>query len=149
MDDAMIRKIREFNRSYTVWLEVLNREYLGTGFSWAQSRVLFEIYRCPGINATELCAHLNMDKSYVSRILLTLEKRGLLTRSLVPGTKGLKEIRLTEAGEKAAAQIDANGNRQIADKLKEVDEDDCVKLCEAMELIQNVLREHDEGGIRK
>lgn len=55
----------------------MNKGYLGTSFSWPESRVLFEIYTNQGINATELCEHLNMDKSYVSRILAKLEKKKL------------------------------------------------------------------------
>ncbi|KAI4446738.1 hypothetical protein C823_001256 [Eubacterium plexicaudatum ASF492] len=69
----------------------MNKEYLKTGFSWTESRVIFEIHICPGINATELCEHLNTDKSYISRILMKFEKDGLLTRELILGSKGLKK----------------------------------------------------------
>ncbi len=149
MNDDLIKRIRDFNRYYTAWLEVMNKEYLETGFSWAESRVLFEIHICPGINATGLCEHLNMDKSYISRILMKFEKRGLLTRELMPGSKGLKKIWLTGAGEKIAHQINRNGNQQIVEKLKMLDEDSCIKLCEAMECIKKVLSESEKGGERE
>ena len=58
MDNELVKKIREFNRYYTVWLNVLTKGYLGTDFSWPESRTLFEIWLFPGINATELCEHL-------------------------------------------------------------------------------------------
>ena len=61
MDSHMIKRIRSFNRYYTIWLEVMNKEYLETDFSWTESRILFEIHISPGINATELCEHFNMD----------------------------------------------------------------------------------------
>ncbi|KAI4445458.1 hypothetical protein C823_007494 [Eubacterium plexicaudatum ASF492] len=149
MNDDIVKRIRNFNRYYTAWLEVMNKEYLKTGFSWTESRVIFEIHICPGINATELCEHLNTDKSYISRILMKFEKDGLLTRELILGSKGLKKIWLTEAGEKIAHQINMNGNQQIVDKLKMLDDDICVKLCEAMEFIEKVLRENDKGGTRE
>ena len=41
----MIKRIRSFNRYYTIWLEVMNKEYLETDFSWTESRILFERYR--------------------------------------------------------------------------------------------------------
>ena len=63
MHETMIKKIRSFNRYYTVWLDVLSKDYLGTDLLWPESRVLFEIYLFPEISATELCGHLNMDKS--------------------------------------------------------------------------------------
>lgn len=144
MSDDAIRRIREFNRYYTAWLEVMNKEYLGTGLSWAESRVLFEVHLCPGISATTLCGHLRMDKSHVSRIVGKFEKAGLLTREPVPGRKGLKKILLTEMGEEAASQIDRKGSQQIVDKLGMLDDDTCAKLCEAMGLIQKVLSEN--GG---
>ena len=87
LNGDIIKRIREFNRYYTAWLEVMNKEYLETDFSWVESRVLFEIHICPGISATKLCEYLNMDKSYISRILMKFEKQGLLTRELILGSK--------------------------------------------------------------
>lgn len=55
LNENTVKKIREFNRYYTVWLNVMNKGYLETDFSWPESRVLFEIYIYCGISATELC----------------------------------------------------------------------------------------------
>ncbi|MCM1046086.1 MAG: MarR family transcriptional regulator [Candidatus Gastranaerophilales bacterium] len=144
MDEDIIKKIRQFNRYYTVWLDVMNKDYLGTSFSWPESRALFEIYRNPGINATEICEHLNMDKSYVSRIIAKLEKKGVLTRKLILGSKGIKKLYLTNTGKEEAKQIDQNGDQQISEKLKNMDKKECDKLCEAMILIENILRKYDK-----
>ena len=147
MNHDLIKRIRNFNRYYTVWLEVMNKGYLNTNFSWTESRVLFEIYIHPGINATEVCEHLNMDKSYVSRILMKFEKNGLLTRELILGSKGLKKLWLTESGKQSARNIDLNCDKQIADKITAIDDETCVKLCEAMEFIEKTLRENDKRGV--
>lgn len=144
MNGDTIKKIRKFNRYYTVWLDVMNKGYLGTGFSWPESRVLFEIYLNQGINATELCEHLNMDKSYVSRMLAKFEKKGYLERELVSGSKGIKKLYLTDAGNEEARQIDWNGDKQICEKLKNMKEEDGDRLCEAMVLIENLLRKNDQ-----
>lgn len=141
MNEDTIRKVRVFNRYYTMWLEVMNKGYLGTKLSWPESRVLFEIYLHNGINATELCGHLNMDKSYASRLLAGLEKGGLVKRELVSGSKGIKKLCLTEAGIKEAKQIDMRGDEQIAEKLSTLDEADCDRLCEAMAQIEKILSE--------
>lgn len=42
-----------------------------------------------------------------------------------------------------------NGNQQIVDKLKMLDDDICIKLCEAMEFIKKVLSENDKGGMQE
>ncbi len=88
MNEDLIKKIRRFNRYYTIWLDVLNKEYLGMSFSWPESRVSFDIYKNQGINATELCEHLNMDKSYVSRILAKLEKKRIYNEKTCFGEQG-------------------------------------------------------------
>ncbi len=147
MNEAIIKKIRQFNRYYTVWLNVMNKGYLGTSFSWPESRVIFEIYSNQGINATELCEHLNMDKGYVSRILAKLEEKGFLSRKLVSGSKGIKKLYLTNAGNQEAKQIDQNGDQQIYEKLKNMDKKDCDRLCEAMVLIENTLRKNEKNNI--
>ena len=147
MNEETIKKIRQFNRYYTVWLDVMSKGYLGTSFSWPESRVLFEIYCYQGISATELCEHLNMDKSYMSRILAKFEKKGFLTRELVLGSKGIKKIFLTKEGNEEAKQIDCSGKKQISEKLKNMDQKECDKLCEAMVLIEKILRKNDEKQV--
>lgn len=144
MEQDRIKTIRAFNRYYTVWLDVMNKDYLGSKFSWPESRVLFEIYLYPGISATELCRHLNMDKSYVSRVLRKLGEQELLTREAVPGGKGLKKLWLTGAGQEEAERIDRDGDAQIQEKLRTMDETTCGRLCEAMARIEKILREQDE-----
>lgn len=139
-----IKKIREFNRYYTVWLNVFTKSYLGTEFSWPESRVLFEIWLYPGINATELCRHLNMNKSYISRIIAKFEKNKFIARELVVGSKGVKKLWLTKTGEQKAREIDTFGNNQIVEKLQNIDEETCQKLCEAMKFIENTLKVHQQ-----
>ena len=69
-----------------------------------------------------------MDKSYVSRILAKLEKKRLITRKLVSGSKGIKKLYLTNTGKEEAKKIDWNGDKQIYEKLKNMDKKDCDRL---------------------
>lgn len=127
----------------------MSKGYLETDLSWPEARILFEIYICQDISATELSEHLNMDKSYISRTLGKFEKNGLLVRETILGSKGLKRIRLTEKGEWEAKNIDQSGNQQIVDKLKTLDDETCIKLCEAMVFIEKTLRGNDEKEGKK
>lgn len=143
MNKNIIKRIRQFNRYYTIWLDVMNKGYLGTKISWPESRVLFEIYQNQGINATEICKHLNMDKSYVSRILAKLEKNGSITKKLVLGSKGIKQLYLTKTGVEEAKRIDQNADNQIFEKLKNMESEDCDRLCEAMILIEKTMQKYE------
>lgn len=149
MNDDIVKKIRAFNRYYTTWLDVMNKDYLQTELSWPEARVLYEIYMHQPISATELCKHLNLDKSYVSRLVGKFEKSKLLTRELILGRKGMKKIWLTAEGEKTAAKIDENGNKQIVDKFNSLDNETCHRLCQAMEVIEDILRKNDKEGGNK
>lgn len=144
MADELIKRVRAFNRYYTVWLDVMNKGYLGTDFSWPESRVLFEIYGAFEISATELCRRLNMDKSYISRILAKFEKNGLITRSVIHGRKGMKKICLTDIGREKAAQIDVRADEQMAEKLKGLEAEKRAMLCKAVGMVEKILRENDE-----
>ena len=146
MNDDIVKKIRAFNRYYTTWLEVMNKDYLQTELSWTEARVLYEIYMYQPICAAELCRHLRLDKSYVSRLIGKFEKSRLLTRELILGSKGVKKICLTEKGIKLAEKIDENGSQQIVDKFNYMDSETCHKLCQAMEVIEEILRENDKKG---
>jgi len=148
VDEAAVKKIRSFNRYYTVWLEVMNKRYLGTVLAWQEARVIFDIFKNPGISATEVCGHLQMDKSYVSRILAKFEKRRLITREPIPGSKGTKKLWLTESGNKLALEIDENGSRQIADKLAPLSEEELGKLCDAMVFIERTLKKIDRREVK-
>lgn len=144
MDKNNIKTIRAFNRRYTVWLNVMNRAYLGSEYTWQESRLLYELYRHPGSSAAELSSILGLDKSYLSRIISKLERAGLLTRQPVPGTKGKKSICLTGAGFNEAQLIDARGDRQMREKLVGLDDTEIDGLCRAMRFILQTLEKNDK-----
>lgn len=83
-----------------------------------------------------------MDKSYISRIIAKFEKNKFIARELVVGSKGVKKLWLTKTGEQKAWEIDTFGNNQIVEKLQNIDEETCQKLCEAMKFIENTLKVH-------
>lgn len=144
MDDKSIGTSRAFNRRYTVWLNVMNRPYLGSKYTWQESRLLFEIYRHEGTSAAELSAGLGLDKSYMSRLISKLEKDGMLTRQLIPGTRGVKSICLTARGIAEAELIDRRGDIQMREKLSGLDDAEIEGLCRAMDYILRTLDKNSE-----
>ena len=135
----MIQNIREFNRYYTIWLDVMNKEYLGTERTWTESRILYELYAAKGITAQALCNQLHIDKSFMSRILKNFEKGGLLERFADNRDKREKSLVLTEKGNQIAEEYSHRASEQVKEKIKDLDDGSCQKLCEAMEYIMKVL----------
>jgi DNA-binding MarR family transcriptional regulator len=136
----MIRDIREFNRYYTIWLDVMNKGYLGTDRTWTESRILYELYAAKGITAQALCNQLRIDKSFMSRTLKGFEKDGLLERYADNKDKREKSLVLTDKGSKIAEDYNNRASIQIKDKIRDLDDASCQKLCEAMAYIQEVLK---------
>lgn len=74
-------KVREFNRFYLPAMGLLGIHYLGSEYSSTEARVLYEIHECEGCNAAHITAAMNIDKSYLSKILSCHEKNGYLKKS--------------------------------------------------------------------
>ncbi|WP_283583682.1 MarR family winged helix-turn-helix transcriptional regulator [Limosilactobacillus difficilis] len=118
LDKQQIAEIRDFNRQYTRALGVFNRKIFGTDLSWADARIIVEI----GINHLNspslLARKLNIDKSYVSRIINKLVKKGFLTKTASVQDSRAVELHFTAAGQQLFKQINERSNDLIDEIIK-------------------------------
>lgn len=115
MDETFIRKMREFNRFYTDFLGSLNNRVLNSRYSPAAARILFEISSIPDCTAGAIVSMLNIDKSYLSRILKSMEKDKLIRKQrsavdarsfyLLLTDKGKSELRMLEEEVKSRLSV--------------------------------------------
>lgn len=70
----IITEIRGFNRFYTNILGLLEQHILDSGYSLTEARVIFEISKTKHCTANQLCSILEIDRSYMSRIITKFEK---------------------------------------------------------------------------
>lgn len=80
MDKKIIYDIRQFNRFYTKVLGLFNNQILDTDYSLTETRILFEISERTECIANNLVQELNIDRSYMSRILRRFEKEELIEK---------------------------------------------------------------------
>src|ERR1700722_235404 len=141
---AQVTQVRAFNRFYTNVIGVLHDMYLDTPYTLTESRVLYEIARAGTVEVSWLRQALDIDAGYLSRVLSSFESGGLVTRHRSPGDARRQEIRATDAGRAAVAELDERAATQIAALLGDVDRG---RLLDAMRVITEVLGPPARRGV--
>jgi DNA-binding MarR family transcriptional regulator len=139
MIDNYIREFRVFNRFYTAYIGILNKSFMNSKYSLPQTRVLHAINTQEGITPKEITAMLNMDKSYLSRILIDFEKKKLITKKVSSTDGRAFNLYATKSGKKEFALIDEASNKQIEKLLLQLDEDERKTVIKSMSLIKATL----------
>lgn len=137
--DDRIDDIRRFNRFYTKRIGVLSANLLSSGFSLAEARLLYEIAHRDQPSAALLGRELEIDASYLSRLLRHLEKRGLLRRTPSPSDARRQLLSLTEAGRDALAPLEQRARDQVAAILRPLSEVQQRRLLASMRTISTLL----------
>jgi DNA-binding MarR family transcriptional regulator/GNAT superfamily N-acetyltransferase len=131
--------IRRFNRFYTRAIGTLHAHLLGSVFTLAEARVIYEISRNERSTATQIAGNLNLDGGYLSRILAGFAKKRLITRE--GSSKDAREsfISLTSRGKKEFSSIDEKAAAQAIALLKPLAAADRQKIVSAMSTIESIL----------
>ena len=137
--DRRIDAVRHFNRLYTRRIGVLQRGYLRRPFSLAEVRVLYELAHRERTTATELGRELELDAGYLSRILATFTRQGMLhrTRSDRDGREQL--LSLTRHGLDTFEPLQAAAREQIGALLRQLPDRQQQRLVAAMRTISAIL----------
>jgi DNA-binding MarR family transcriptional regulator/GNAT superfamily N-acetyltransferase len=143
---AQVAQVRAFNRFYTNVIGVLHGLYLDSPYTLTEGRVLFEIARRPAVEVSWLRRELDIDAGYLSRVLGRFEADSLVTRRRSEADARRQEIRVTEAGRAAMAELDRRAAQQIGVLLRGADRG---RLLDAMRVITEVLGRPGETGAPK
>lgn len=143
MSDAAIpdrvEAVRRFSRFYTRRIGVLQERLLGSRFSLAEARVIYEL-ACHGTTtAKTLAGELGLDAGYLSRILKNFEKGGLIERRASTADARQNVISLTDAGRAEFATLNTRQRNEIAAMLDSVPAAGQRRLVEAMAEIETLL----------
>jgi DNA-binding MarR family transcriptional regulator/GNAT superfamily N-acetyltransferase len=112
-----VERVRQFNRFYTERIRVLDDSFLGSPFSLAQARVLYEIASRGRTTATDINRTLELDKGYLSRLLRGLRKQRLVASGSSKKDARVNVLRLTEKGRAAFADLNARSHSDIGAML--------------------------------
>src|SRR4029077_15970229 len=101
-----IETVRRFNRFYTGQIGLLNEGLLDSPFSLTEVRALYELAHREHPTAADLCKELGLDAGYLSRILRSFEKQGLLEKKASPADARQSLLSLTRKGRKVFEPLD-------------------------------------------
>jgi DNA-binding MarR family transcriptional regulator/GNAT superfamily N-acetyltransferase len=139
MDRALVDQVRSFNRAVTERVGALDDSYLGRGRPLGETRLLWEI-GADGADVRDLRRRLGIDPGYASRLLRSLEARGLVVVESSGGDRRVRRVRLTRRGRTERAQLDRLSNELAAAMLEGLDEPHRVRLADAMGDVERLLR---------
>ncbi|MEC3958513.1 bifunctional helix-turn-helix transcriptional regulator/GNAT family N-acetyltransferase [Nocardia sp. CDC153] len=134
-----IAAVRAFNRRYTRLIGVLQGGMLGTEYSLAEARILFELANFGASEVVDLRLGLDLDPGYLSRILARFEERGLVARRRSDADGRRQVVELTESGRAAFEVLDQRTQEQIGDLLIPHSPGKRNRLVGAMRTIEQIL----------
>jgi len=143
--DQRVDAVRRFNRFYTRHVGALDAGLLQSPFTLTEARVLYELAHRTRPSATELIDALAIDAGYLSRIVRRFERRRLLTRDESPDDRRRSALRLTAAGRRAFAHLEARTRTDISKKLSALSDGDQRRLVSAMGQVAGVLTGPDSA----
>ncbi|WP_260287027.1 MarR family winged helix-turn-helix transcriptional regulator [Peribacillus aracenensis] len=131
--------IRQFNRFYTNILGVLDKHILDTGYSFTEARVILEIGLMEQCIASNLVDKLEIDRSYMSRIISKLSKDGLVMKENSTLDNRTSLIRLTPKGMTLFNQLNERSDEQIVRLFQGLSQNEIKEIHASMMFIQKKL----------
>ena len=144
--EETVAAVRRFNRFYTRQIGVLQEGLLDSPFSLTEVRVLYELAHHHGVTAAELCAALNLDAGYLSRILRKFEKRGWIHRKPSASDRRQSLLVLTNKGAAEFLPLEERSNQHVRRMLGEMSLEAQQQLIRSMEEIERVLSPPQESA---
>jgi DNA-binding MarR family transcriptional regulator/GNAT superfamily N-acetyltransferase len=138
VDPAEVDRVRAFNRAVTSRIGALEDHYLGSARSLGSSRVLWEVGG-DGREVREIRERLELDSGYLSRLLRSLEREGLVTLASSPADSRVRTVLPTQAGRAERAQLDRRSDALAASLLEPLSPGQRRRLADAMDTVVRLL----------
>jgi len=139
---SRVAAVRRFNRFYTRKIGVLQESLLSSTLSLTEVRVLYELGHDEQVasrGASALAATLGIDEGYLSRILGTFERRGMIRRKVLSKDRRRSSLALNARGARALARLEARSHAEVESLLRGLDAGEQRRLVEAMRDIEQLL----------
>jgi DNA-binding MarR family transcriptional regulator/GNAT superfamily N-acetyltransferase len=138
MDEGQVQQIRRFNRVVTRRIGALDADYLRRGRPLGEARLIFEI-GAAGVDVRALRDTLGLDSGYLSRLLKSLERQGLIAVKRGIGDGRRRRVVLTRKGNTERAAYDRLSDKLAASMLEPLDATERSRLAAAMAEVERLI----------
>lgn len=148
LSTQQINRMRQFNRQYTQALGILNKHTFDMDLTYPEGRVLIEIADNAPVTPMTIAKRLGLDKSYTSRIVKQLAKKGILSKERSKQDMRSVDLQLTAHGQKIFKQVNNRSNQQVAGLLAGLSADQQEKIFnDVMEINTLLFERNDEDDV--
>lgn len=139
LEDNIITDIRKFNRFYTKLLNLLDNHVLNTDYSFTEARIILEIGFMEQCIANNLVEKLDIDRSYMSRIIAKLGRDGIIRKKASTADSRTSLISLTSKGIDLFVQLNKKSDEQVVELFDGLSQKEIKEIHASMMLIQQKL----------
>jgi len=144
---SQIESFRRFSRFYTKQIGLLEEGLLESPWSLTEARVIYELAHLSRATATTLADRLALDPGYLSRILRSLGRRGIVDKRRSEEDRRVVHLSLSERGRAEFAKLDQGSRRQIRRILTRLAERDRERVIAAMGTVERLLSDPEAHGV--
>ncbi len=145
--DDRVRAVRSFNRFYTKRLGLLQQGMVGSPFSLAEGRVLYELAHRDRPTASDLGKALDLDAGYLSRLLRGFGRRGLVAASASATDRRQRHLQLTATGRRASDKLDDGSQKAVGTLLRRLTAAEQRRIVGAVQTIEALLGDAEPGRV--
>jgi DNA-binding MarR family transcriptional regulator/ribosomal protein S18 acetylase RimI-like enzyme len=138
MDAQAVAQVRRFNRVVSQRVGALDDHYLARDRPLGQARLLWEI-GADGSDVRSLRARLGLDSGYLSRLLRSLEREGLIAVRPGEADRRVGTARLTAAGRRERDLLDLRSDELAESFLAPLTASQIDRLVTAMSDVERLL----------
>ncbi len=138
MAKRSIATVRSFSRAVTLRVGIFTDRFLGRDRPLGEARLIFEVGR-DGAHVRELRSRLDLDSGYLSRLLRSLERQGLVEVTPAKSDRRIRHVRLTTDGASELAALDQQGDDFAESILDRLSKDEQQRIVVAMAEVERLL----------
>ena len=135
-----ISQIRQHSRQLVRELDVVKGVYLGSGYTFSQCHVMFELSQHQSLNLMELSENLLIDKSNTSRTVKKLVELDLVKAEKLSSDNRQKIFSLTPKGKKALRATTNLADKQVESAIDNLSTEQQEVVIQGLQLYANALR---------